>query len=585
MAPEKVELHLYDLSNGLAAQLSLQLTGTYIPAIWHSSIVVYGEEIYFGQGIQRCKPGQSHHGMALRVVPMGETHIDRDTFEDYLLSLRDVYTASKYHLTGFNCNTFTNDVVGFLTGGQIPQDVIDLPKTFLSTPFGQMLKPQIDAMFNRGSEVGPSAASRPAGPNGAACMLMNHVARTVQQPTPSTSHAQSQSNGVTVNGDKSLASSLSIATNMASFNSMLSSNKCVSVMFTADWCGPCRVVKPVFENLSRRSAEEPPVAFVLIDTTAGREIASHFNVSAVPTFKFFLDGKQQHEIKGADAGELKTQVQLLAMSGYPPHSHTKLKLPTLRALSTTPITYEQKPNFEAAIAKLTTFGTEEKMKLALDKAKPHLQRLSDPSRLTTEQITSVFYNVHALLEVLEPSQCFPLFDLLKYAVLQPTVAELAAESLSTDENVVLSILAKGSTSNNLNRPTQLTLLRLLCNCFSNQILASRLLSDSKARHKVTSILVQALLEIDNNVRVVAGSLAYDIACWRRKQRKTWTDEAAIRTDAYHEEEEFEIELCCAMLCWRLWSGRNRQMLHIDSWHQSVSYCYIRHISRQALHHS
>lgn len=418
--------------------------------------------------------------------------------------------------------------------------MIDLPKTFLSTPFGQMLRPQIDAMFNRGSQVG-GTTSRPPGPNGAASTLMNHVARSVQQPTP----ASTQNNGMVL-GEESLSSSLSIATNMASFNSVLSSNKCVAVMFTADWCSPCKVVKPIFESLSRRSTEEPPIAFVLVDTTAGREIASHYNVSAVPTFKFFLDGKKQHEIKGADAGELKTQVQLLAMVGFPPHPHSKVKLPTLKGLSLSPILYEQKPNFNAAITKLETFKTSEQLESALNKAKPHLQALADPNTLKPEQIITIFHDVHGLLETLEPSQCFPLFDMLKYAVLQPKVAELAAESLTTDENVVLSILSKG-TAGNLSRPTQLTLLRLLCNCFSSPILAGRLLSETKSRSRVTSILVQALLETDNSVRVVAGSLAYNIACWLRKQRKDWIDERADDAERYHEREEFEIELCSAML--------------------------------------
>ena len=46
-----VKLHVYDLSKGMAAQFSRQLIGKYIEGIWHTGIVVYGKEFYFGGGI------------------------------------------------------------------------------------------------------------------------------------------------------------------------------------------------------------------------------------------------------------------------------------------------------------------------------------------------------------------------------------------------------------------------------------------------------------------------------------------------------------------------------------------------------
>lgn len=335
---------------------------------------------------------------------------------------------------------------------------------------------------------------------------------------------------------------------MASFNSILSSTRCVCVMFTADWCGPCKIVKPVFEDLAKRSPSEPPVTFVLVDTTAGREIAGHYNVSAVPTIKFFLDSRQQHEIKGADVGELKTQVQLLAMAAFPNHQHMKLKLPTLRTLSDSPVLYEQKPNFSAALAKLDTFKTNDKLNQLIGKTKPHLESLAEPSKLSQEQIITIFKDVHELLEVLQPQQCFPVLDVLKYAVLQPQIAELAAESLNTESNVVLAVLSLGDQpSESLSRPTQLTLLRLLCNCFSSAILASRLLSETKSRSKVTSILVQGLLEENNTVRVAAGSLAFNTATYLRKERRTWVDATDSQQEDCQEREDFEIELCSALL--------------------------------------
>jgi hypothetical protein len=88
--------------------------------IWHTSIVFNSREIYYGQGILESRPGTTHHGRPIQVIPMGTTSIDTETFNEYLDGLREVYTADKYHLLEFNCNTFTQDVVGFLTGAEYP---------------------------------------------------------------------------------------------------------------------------------------------------------------------------------------------------------------------------------------------------------------------------------------------------------------------------------------------------------------------------------------------------------------------------------------------------------------------------------
>lgn len=205
---------------------------------------------------------------------------------------------------------FTNDVTGFLTGGQIPQDVIgrsvahilkpgleliaysptDLPKEFLSTPFGASLKPMIDNMF-RGAmgqpEHPPSELSEALANHPGLISSMEQIVQAAQATSP-----QGESNGSAQSGGGSLSSRLTIITNIASFRSTLSSNKCVVVMFTGEWCGPCKVIKPVFQDLAHRGPEERPVAFAMVDTSAGREVAQAYSVSAVPTFMFFLKGEK-----------------------------------------------------------------------------------------------------------------------------------------------------------------------------------------------------------------------------------------------------------------------------------------------------
>lgn len=73
------------------------------------------------------------------------------------------------------------------------------------------------------------------------------------------------------------------------------SNKVVVVDFFATWCGPCKMLAPVFEELAK---EMPNVKFFKVDIDESLDLARQYNVSSVPTIKIFRKGDLMETLIG-----------------------------------------------------------------------------------------------------------------------------------------------------------------------------------------------------------------------------------------------------------------------------------------------
>ena len=144
-----VELRLYDLSNGLARNLSLSLLGKYIDGIWHSGIVVFGVEYFFGGGICKQDPNSFSSGTPTKTLSLGTTSLTKQSFEDFLDSISYKYTLESYHLLHHNCNHFTDECSMFLLGTHTPSEVRNLSEEVISTPFGSMIQPLINSFIQQ----------------------------------------------------------------------------------------------------------------------------------------------------------------------------------------------------------------------------------------------------------------------------------------------------------------------------------------------------------------------------------------------------------------------------------------------------
>lgn len=69
------------------------------------------------------------------------------------------------------------------------------------------------------------------------------------------------------------------------------------VDFWAEWCGPCRLVAPVMEQLAKEYADKLRVAKVDVD--ANQQVAMRYNIRSIPSILFFKDGKHVDTVVGA----------------------------------------------------------------------------------------------------------------------------------------------------------------------------------------------------------------------------------------------------------------------------------------------
>ncbi len=81
------------------------------------------------------------------------------------------------------------------------------------------------------------------------------------------------------------------------FNETIMSEKIVLVDFWASWCGPCRMVSPIIDQIAEEYDGKITVGKVNVDDEGA--LASEYAVVSIPTVILFKDGKQAEKLVGA----------------------------------------------------------------------------------------------------------------------------------------------------------------------------------------------------------------------------------------------------------------------------------------------
>lgn len=80
----------------------------------------------------------------------------------------------------------------------------------------------------------------------------------------------------------------------------------------ADWCGPCKAIAPFYEQLSNQLSRPNQITFTKVNTDNQKQIAQGYNITAMPTFMIFKNGRETQRIRGADPKALDAAVKSLA---------------------------------------------------------------------------------------------------------------------------------------------------------------------------------------------------------------------------------------------------------------------------------
>jgi len=125
----EVILHMYDISNGLAKQVSKSLLGEETEGVWHTGVVAFGNEYYFAGDAIYNDIGQTKFGTPKRVIHVGYTFWHQADFHKFICDeMKPLFHRGTYDVISNNCNHYSDCLLNFLVNKSVPDDVMRQPE-------------------------------------------------------------------------------------------------------------------------------------------------------------------------------------------------------------------------------------------------------------------------------------------------------------------------------------------------------------------------------------------------------------------------------------------------------------------------